>query len=371
MNYLIHEIPTGSNVWHFRHSLDKFDGLCRPCCAVGLLRLPVFTTQGGSGKSPGINAKPPVYVIPLGLSLAETLRLSWRSWPQESNLGTPAWEKPNLQLPKTGDVPMLAGLTWLPRRVWLDDPKGREAKCIYCAREELLIRRCIFAGIGTTKSDAQGRVWHDPHVIRHRKGMVMTPSNALDACDAAAGEWAKITHAILNGEQGAERRKVWVVSFASRQNKYFEAKEFEIPLISATDHQKLRHTITEIETWQNEAERLSKKIQKILRSPEETRQKPSPPREHTEARPMVAALRPHVEAKVSAKLDGLLAGGEHDWEQAANEYQPIMGAVARSLSPGYTSAAVERRRQVASLKPNMRPIAKASKRPGPKKGGDK
>jgi hypothetical protein len=45
---------------------------------MGLLRLPVFATSGGRGKPPGINAKPPIYVIPLGLSLAETLRLSWK-----------------------------------------------------------------------------------------------------------------------------------------------------------------------------------------------------------------------------------------------------------------------------------------------------
>ncbi len=77
-NYLMQEVPTGTNSWHFRHSTDKSDGLCPACAAMGLLRLPLFATSGGRGKPPGVNQKPPIYVVPLGGSLAETLRLSWR-----------------------------------------------------------------------------------------------------------------------------------------------------------------------------------------------------------------------------------------------------------------------------------------------------
>ena len=32
-NYLIQEVPTGTNFWHFRHSTDRTDGLCPACCA--------------------------------------------------------------------------------------------------------------------------------------------------------------------------------------------------------------------------------------------------------------------------------------------------------------------------------------------------
>lgn len=64
--YLIHEVPTGTNKWHFRHSTDGVDGLCPSCCALGLLRLPLFATSGGRGKPPGVNAKPPLYAVPVG-----------------------------------------------------------------------------------------------------------------------------------------------------------------------------------------------------------------------------------------------------------------------------------------------------------------
>jgi CRISPR system Cascade subunit CasA len=45
-NYLIHEVPSGTNKWHFRHSMDKRNGLCPACCAMGLIRLPLFATSG-------------------------------------------------------------------------------------------------------------------------------------------------------------------------------------------------------------------------------------------------------------------------------------------------------------------------------------
>ena len=199
-DYLMQEVPTGTNSWHFRHSTDKNDGLCAACCAMGLLRLPLFATSGGRGKPPGVNQKPPVYVVPVGVSLAETLDFSWRNVP-DVDLGTPAWEEPDLSLPTHGDVPLLVGLTLLPRRVWLDNPQEPEANCISCGRKELLIRQCVFAGIGSTKTneDGQGRVWSDPHTISDSKG-VLKPSNALGAADAASGQWTKIAAGILGGK---------------------------------------------------------------------------------------------------------------------------------------------------------------------------
>jgi CRISPR type I-E-associated protein CasA/Cse1 len=56
---LIQEVPTGNNFWHFRHSTDKIDGLCPACCAMGLLRLPLFSVSGLPDLKAGINGTPP------------------------------------------------------------------------------------------------------------------------------------------------------------------------------------------------------------------------------------------------------------------------------------------------------------------------
>lgn len=354
-NYLIQEVPTGTNLSHFRHSTDGKDGLCLACCAMGLLRLPLFATSGGRGKPPGINSKPPIYVIPVGVSLAETLRLSWRQV-SNSNLGTPVWEKPDLQLPETGDVPLLMGLTWLPRRVWLDNLDESKSNCISCGSIERLIRQCIFAGIGSQKTDGdgQGRVWIDPHVVCDGEN-VLKPSNALGASDAAAGQWAKIMAGIFGGQKA--NGKVWVVGFASVQNdKYLEAMEYEIPFPKSSDNQKLQESIEKIKKWQEEGR---KRLEKDMG------------RSRIEGPAVIASIRPHVEGRVFLKAGELIAGGDDAWKQAANEYSPMMKVIASALSPGFTTAAVQRRKQIASVKPNMQPNTKAAKKPSRKKGGDK
>jgi hypothetical protein len=347
-NYLIHEVPTGTNSWHFRHSTDNKDGLCRACCAMGLLRLPLFATSGGRGKPPGVNQKPPVYVVPVGVSLVETLRLSWRRV-SDPDLGTPTWEQPDLSLPKHGNVPLLVGLTSLPRRVWLDNPQEPEANCISCGRKEPLIRECVFAGIGSTKTEegGEGRVWSDPHTIPDGEDVVK-PSDALGATDAAAGQWAKIAAGILSGEKANGKRNLWVVGFATVKNdKYLEAMEYEVPLTATLDDRQVQESVQAIERWQEEGWKLVRKARPRATS-----------RKHLEIPPTVAAIRPHIEAKVSERAAELISGGEEAWEQASRECAPMMSAIAQSLSPGVTTSALRRRRQIEYAKPDMRPKAR-------------
>ena len=101
--------------------------------------------------------------------------------------------------------------------MWLDNPEEPEANCISCGRKERLIRQCVFAGIGSQKTDddGQGRVWSDPHIICDSKN-VMKPGNALKASDAVAGQWAKIMAGIREGQK--EKGRIWVVGFATVQN---------------------------------------------------------------------------------------------------------------------------------------------------------
>lgn len=355
--YLIHEVPTGTNFWHFRHSSDESSGLCSACCVMGLLRLPVFSTQGGRTKSPGINAKPPIYVIPIGSSLAETLRLSWRRAPA---LGTPAWEKPDVQLPRAGDVPLLTGLTWLPRRVWLDDPCEPEARCIRCARRSRLVRHMVFKGLGSAK--AEGRTWRDPHVVSEG-GRIAGPADALDASDAAASNWTRSLAAILETVPGG--RKLWVTSFATVQNdKYVEATEFVVPLPSPLDESGITESVARITAWRNKGLGMKRDLARILRP-----KRPLRPKAPMLAQTQMDAIRSDVEARVSAGAPELVRGREGGWQQAGSEYAPLMAAVARSLSPGYTSAALRGRRAIENLRPDMRPRARPAQKGRHKAGG--
>jgi len=364
-NYLIHEVPTRTNKWHFRHSTDGLDGLCQSCCAMGLLRLPLFSTSAGRGYSPGVNAKPPIYVIPVGESLAVTIRLSWR---QAGDLGTPAWEKPHLKLPKTGEVPLLTGMTWLPRRVWLSNQEQSESKCISCGCKEKLILSSVFAGVGSTKTDEDGpgRIWRDPHVIYEQSSksdvISLHARDALGGADAAAGQWAKIMSGIIRENEGI---RAWAVGFSTVQNdKYLEAIELLTPFSSSPDQSK--SFIAKIEQWQQETWRLASKVKKVLSENEKGFS-----REHKEIQPALAAFRPHVENQVLEKVGELLAGGDEAWEEAAREYRPMMDAISKSLSPGFTSAAVQRRQKIANTIPDMRTKTESAKKSPRKKGGEK
>ena len=85
----------------------------------------------------------------------------------------------------------------------------------------------------------------------------------------------------------------------------------------------------------------------------------------------IAVIRPDIEGRVSAKAGELIAGTDEVWEQAAEEYRPMMGVIAKSLSPGFTAAAVQWRQHMVGVKPDMRPKTESVKKPGREKGGSK
>jgi hypothetical protein len=94
-------------------------------------------------------------------------------------------------------------------------------------------------------------------------------------------------------------------------------------------------------------------------------------RRHVEFASSIVSIRPHIESRVSTHVDELIAGGEDSWLRAAAEYHPMMERIAKSLSPGFTTAALERRKQIASSIPDMEPKTKTAQKQGRKKGGDK
>lgn len=360
--YLVQEVPTGTNSWHFRHSTDMRNGLCAACCAMGLLRLPAFATSAGRGKPPGINRKPPVYVTPVGASLAETLALSWQKV-TDADLGTPAWEDPHARPPKHGDVPLLVGLTWLPRQVWLDDPEEPPSNCISCAREEPLIRQCVFAGTGSTKAEgpSQARAWNDPHTVS-AGDRILTPRNALGAADAAAGKWTDLLAGAL-AETAQHRTATFrAVCFATVQNdKYLEATEYAIRLPGPPEEAEARQLIETLKKWQKQSWKLLARAK-----PTESGRDAS----HIDTITAVTAIRPEIESQVSAEAGDLIGAGDEAWEKAAGKYPPMMAALAKSLSPGYTTAALERRWHIERTKPNMRPEPKAPKKAATAKRGN-
>jgi CRISPR type I-E-associated protein CasA/Cse1 len=348
---LIQEIPTGNNFWHFRHSIDQEDGLCPACCAMGLLRLPLFSVSGLPDLKSGINGTPPLYVVPCGRSLLETLQANWATY---TDLGEPTWVRPDIRITPGQDVPLLTGLTLLSRRVWLHDLE-QPGSCVGCGAETALIRKCMFQSAGAQKNDR----WNDPHVV-YSEEMPRKASKAADLTAAGKFRMDRPWPYLLAGIAKTGKFAPWdkptslmVVGFATDQAKNIDVWERNLAVPSTESTQGTAASL--MQQWHREGGWLEKRIA----------------RSKIAGAAAIAAVRPHVEGRVSARAGELMAGTDEAWDRAAAEYRPMMEAIARSLSPGFTTAAVQRRREIADVLPDMRPRTESAKKPGRKKGGER
>ena len=372
-NYLIHEIPTGSNFVHFRHVEDLADGLCPACCAIGLLRLPVFSTSGGRGKPPGINSKPPCYVMPIAKTVAGTLRLLWA---KTDELGTPFWQTSDFELPLDKKVPLLNGMTWTPRRVWLGERTENVERCVSCGSKDHVVTSCVFDGIGSQKTDEDGpqRMWRDPHALyveqpkKDKYRIQLSERDALGATDASVGQWKSVVVCLLSdarlldnlkgkivaGRISAEDVHLLGVGFSTVKNdKYLEVKEYRINLgeLLMSEDNNFSQSMSQ---WDEEFRNFSKKLisktaSVYLRS-------------DIEAKIAMSLIRPNVENSLLSQMHNLMTTGNESWTKSIIDYGVMTKALSHSYAPGLTTDALERRTQIANLRPIMNPERKHKKK---------
>lgn len=152
----------------YRHGLTADEVFCPVCCAGGLASLPAFTSSGGAGLRPSINGVPPLYLIPGGSNLFESLTLSLIT-PDYSPISKVdddrAWW---LREPIVGrsqeisHVGYLHSLTFTPRRVRLH-PERVSGNCTRCGRPlEWAVRTMIYDKGEYRPKEAAA--WIDPFV---------------------------------------------------------------------------------------------------------------------------------------------------------------------------------------------------------------
>lgn len=168
VGFLFPEASTGSNVTHFSHHGDDAHAYCPVCCVHGLLLQPAFATSGGAGFKPSINGVPPIYVLPRGSSLFETLLLNhvvplYQPAQRTPRDPGPLWIETNVVGPKDerNGAGFVESLTWPARRIRLIPDAG--GWCSRCGRAApTLTRRMIFSpGRSLTKGLV---LWNDPWV---------------------------------------------------------------------------------------------------------------------------------------------------------------------------------------------------------------
>lgn len=167
--YLLEEVPAGTNRTHFRHVADEAHRLCPACCARSLVTIPAFAKSGGAGIKPSINGVPPVYLLPVGDTIFDSLALSlvgknYRPAIVDEARQTAAWNGATT-IPRSGEtnaVGYLESLTFPARRVRLfplDDP----GHCTHCDQFSPIRVKEMLYEMGWSRPK-NAPLWKDPFV---------------------------------------------------------------------------------------------------------------------------------------------------------------------------------------------------------------
>lgn len=183
---LFPETPSGTEVAHYRHRMEDEIVLSPASAALGLIIMPPFMSSGGGGGEfmPSINgAPPPIYVLPGGRSLFESLFASLIARTQlEDQLikkDMAWWKRPapviiekskkkkvgmnNSEHKQLSQVGYLHGLTFPPRKVRLHPEKLN----MTCSRSGKVSEWCVCTmafQMGESILDEGGNWWRDPFV---------------------------------------------------------------------------------------------------------------------------------------------------------------------------------------------------------------
>ncbi len=235
---LLQELPSGTNIAHFRHTRDGRDGLCPACCAIGLVRLTAFATSGKHGgkqqKPAGINGPAPVYGVRWGGSLVGTLLLNWPL--REVKRDGPSWAHGEPTRPE--HIGPLRAFTWQPRRAWLQRPEvgAPERTCCSCGREDQLVHRIAFLP-GWERPFANTAWPDDPHVLdverrtvrgkNERKVELVRLARHSEPPDAHARSWREMYRGSLQrlraGAAQGHAEAIVCTGAAARQALYKDA----------------------------------------------------------------------------------------------------------------------------------------------------
>lgn len=168
ISQLTAETSRSTTIEHYRHGRDEDEVFCPACAARGLVTMPAFTSSGGRGLRPSINGVPPIYVIPLGdtlhQSLARSLMLPRFQPPMQSHNGdAPVWARATLlQEEEVAEVGYLESLTFPARRLRLH-PTARPAACSRCGQETAVVVETMIASMGWWRKK-ELEPWQDPFV---------------------------------------------------------------------------------------------------------------------------------------------------------------------------------------------------------------
>jgi len=148
---LDYTLPSGNNAVHFNHTFETDVSVKPDRAAVLLLSAQTFCTAGVQGYPSNVNGAPPMFFIPQGRNLFETLVYSMIPVPEAECAGKNELWRNNIEiepLRQITKVPLLSGMFFPARRIRLIEEKG------------MVRRTYLQQGMNYIGYDA----WTDPHV---------------------------------------------------------------------------------------------------------------------------------------------------------------------------------------------------------------
>jgi CRISPR system Cascade subunit CasA len=176
---LFPDMPANDYVTHYRHGHQDDQVLCPKCLAGGLVSIPAFMISGGRGLKPSINGIPPIYILPGGKTVFESLTASLLTPQRKPRVASrkkdDVWwiHKPVVVKDCTVfDVGYLHSLTFPVRRIRFH-PEKIEEICTRCGNPtEIMVKTMIFQ-MGEKRAEG-AEIWIDPFVA-YRKGQDLKP----------------------------------------------------------------------------------------------------------------------------------------------------------------------------------------------------
>ena len=211
--YLAAETSPLTAIDHYRHGYEGREYFCPSCLAAGLVTIPPFTGIGGRGYKTSINGKPPLYVLPVGRNLFESLALSLllpkeNYWPRAASLkqDLPWWEHPPVveRNKEVIEVGYLHSLTFPARQVRLH-PVKLDALCTRCGQSSEWGAQTMTFEMGECRPK-DSAPWSDPFVAYRLpdEGRTGNPWAVLPDCNKAM--WREFAGLFLYPPERGKRR---------------------------------------------------------------------------------------------------------------------------------------------------------------------
>jgi len=163
------ERPSGNNRTHFWHLREDHYALCPACCAHALVTMPAFARAEGRGYTYGVNSGPPLYLLPVGGNLFESLALSlltegYLRHADKTRHEIAPWKRFEVEAKReTERVGYIEALTFPARRIRLF-PRNTPGECALCGTQsDVLVARIYYAPGQRWKKDSK-LWWQDAFV---------------------------------------------------------------------------------------------------------------------------------------------------------------------------------------------------------------